>query len=89
MRFNARQRPGLYRRIGTALELPDCKDDAVIDWVQKLFSTIGLAGGLRAHGVKDTDLEELVAQATADSCHQTNPVPVSSADLRSLYERAF
>jgi alcohol dehydrogenase class IV len=89
MYFNAERKPGLYRRIGIALGLSDPTDAATIKAVRGLFDDIGLAAGLRAHGVDESKLDALANQACADSCHQTNPVPVTRENLRSLYERAL
>jgi alcohol dehydrogenase class IV len=92
MKFNATRRPGLYERVGIALGgvHPSARDDAtVIRRVSDLLAEIGLAGTLRAHGVKPEQLDALVAQAWEDSCHRTNPVPVTPGDLRTLYEEAL
>ena len=64
-------------------------DQTTIAAVRGLLAKIGLGGGLRAHGVNESHLDALVAQAAQDSCHQTNPVPVTPRDLRELYERAL
>jgi alcohol dehydrogenase class IV len=64
-------------------------DAAAIDAVESLLRDIGLTPGVRAHGVKDSQLEELADQAFEDSCHQTNPVPVTRADLYALYREAM
>ncbi len=89
MAFNAKLKPGLYRRVGMALDLKDSSDEAVIRHLQAFLSDIGLGGGLRAHGVKDSQLDALTEQAFADSCHLTNPVPVTKEELRALYEQAL
>jgi 4-hydroxybutyrate dehydrogenase len=89
MDFNARRKPGLYRRIGIALGLSDATDAGAIAAVCALLAEIGLVPGLRAHGVHEAHLDALADQAFADSCHATNPVPVTREDLRSLYERAL
>ena len=89
MEFNAERKPGLYRRVGIALDMNQTDDDATIDAVRTLLANIGLGDGLRAHGVNESHFEKLVAQATADTCHRTNPVPVTTADLQELYERAM
>jgi alcohol dehydrogenase class IV len=39
--------------------------------------------------VQPGQLDALVAQAWEDSCHRTNPVPVTPEDLRVLYEEAL
>jgi len=89
MQFNAARVPGLYRRVGIALELSHSDDAATIDHVSGLLREIGLAPGLRAYGVKESQLDAMSDQAYEDTCHQTNPVPVTRDDLRSLYQQAL
>jgi alcohol dehydrogenase class IV len=89
MEFNAARRPGLYRRVGVALGLNDADDRAVIAFVRWFLEGIGLRPGLRHYGVKPAQFAALAEQALADSCHKTNPVPVTKKDLRRLYETAY
>jgi len=89
MEFNAARKSGLYQRVGAALGLEKPDNAATIRRVRTLLSDIGLAPGLAAHGVKPTHLDALTEQAFEDACHQTNPVPVTKADLRKLYELAM
>jgi 4-hydroxybutyrate dehydrogenase len=89
MEFNAARKPGLYRRVGIALDLADPSDAATIAAVRTLLDDIGLKPGLRAHGVDESKLDALADQAFADSCHATNPVPVTREDLRNLYRSAL
>ncbi len=95
MRFNAERKPGLYRRVGLAsgLDVLKCSDteaDALtINFISKFMIDLELRPGLRAYGVKESNIEALTEQAIQDSCHQTNPVPVTAADLKSLYGSAL
>lgn len=89
MAWNAQRKPGLYRRVATALGLSEAADEAAIQHIRTLLESIGLGGGLQARGVKASQLDELAALAFQDSCHLTNPVPVTQSDLRHLYEQAF
>lgn len=89
MRFNAERKPGVYRRIGITLGLEKPTDAATIDYIGKMLCEIGLAPGLRAYGVKESQLDAMADQAFADSCHRTNPVPVTRDDLRNLYQAAM
>ncbi len=89
MDFNAERKPGVYRRIGIALGRSDPNDADTIAAVRALLEDIGIKPGLRAHGVDESKLDALADQAFEDSCHATNPVPVTRGDLRSLYERAL
>ena len=91
MKLCAARKPGLYRRVGIACGLDVMKcgnaeaDDRTIAFIAALLAEIGLNTKLRDHGVKPGQLDALVAQAWEDSCHKTNAVPVTPADLRNLY----
>lgn len=89
MEFNAQRKPGLYRRLAHALGLGDDSDQAVIARVKELLAQCGIEPGLRAHGVTEASIEELSTAALEDSCHQTNPVPVTKADFAELYRRCL
>jgi alcohol dehydrogenase class IV len=89
MEFNAARKPGLYRRVGEALGLAEPSDAATIRRVRDLLTEIGIPPGLAAQGVKPSQLDALTEQAFEDACHLTNPVPVTKADLRKLYELAM
>jgi alcohol dehydrogenase class IV len=84
MRFNVRRRPELYYRVGLAMGKLDA-----ISGVDALFREIGIVPGLRAAGVSDDQLDALADAAFADSCHKTNPVPVTRDDLLKLYREAM
>jgi alcohol dehydrogenase class IV len=91
MKFCAARKPGLYRRVGIAcnlpvLGLPDAEADAAtIEFIAKFLADLGLNTRLRDHGVKPEALEALVGQAMDDPCHKTNAVPVTADDFRALY----
>jgi alcohol dehydrogenase class IV len=89
MDFNAARKPGLYRRVAEAMNIPGGTDAQAIAAVRTLLRDIGLPEGLRAHGVRDSHLDALVAQAWEDPCHRTNPVPVTRGDLHRLYQSAM
>jgi alcohol dehydrogenase class IV len=89
MQWNAERKPGVYRRVGIALDLPNPDDKSTIEHVSAMFREIGLAPGLRAYGVKESLLDAMSDQAFADTCHRTNPVPVTRDDMRQLYQLAM
>ena len=60
-----------------------------VSWLRQLKVSIGITGGLAAHGVKPEHLPRLVAIATADLCHQTNPRPCTAADFERLFLAAM
>lgn len=95
MELNAKRKPGLYRRIGIAagldvMTVPDSEADTrTIDFIRDFLTGLGIRPGLRNYDVTDAHIEMMVPQAYADACHQTNPVPVTEADLRGLYNQAL
>jgi alcohol dehydrogenase class IV len=89
MEFNAARKPGLYARVGAALGLAEPSDAATIQRVRSLLHEAGISPGIAAQGVKESQFDALVDQAFEDPCHLTNPVPVTKADLRKLYELAM
>ena len=89
MDFNAKRKPGLYRRVGEAMGIPAATDAQTIAAVRQLLRDVGLPEGLRAHGVREDQIPALTDQAFADPCHQTNPVPVTREDLDRLYRSAM
>ena len=62
---------------------------AFVPWLRALKASVGISGGLAAHGVKAEHLPRLVQIATADMCHQTNPRPCTAADFEALFKAAM
>ena len=62
---------------------------AFVPWLQALKRSLGIRGGLSAHGVKAEQIPRLVQIATADICHQTNPRPCTAADFEALFRAAM
>ncbi len=89
MAFNAYRKPGIYERVGQAMGLDDPSDAQTVLAVSTLLERIGLKRGLRQHGVSESQIPALSEQAYRDSCHQTNPVPVTRQDLAQLYRDAM
>lgn len=91
MKFCAARKPGLYRRVAIACglevrHLSDADaDQKAIAFISEFLASLGLNTRLRDHGVKDDQLDALVAQAVEDPCHKTNAVPVTAIDFRALY----
>lgn len=95
MNFNARAKPGLYRRVGLVCGLDIVRssdgeaDCETIGFISRFLAGLGLNTKLREHGVREDQLEALVAQAWEDPCHKTNAIPVTAADLRALYREVL
>ncbi len=62
---------------------------AFVPWLKTFKASVGITGGLAAHGVKPEHLPRLVEIATQDICHQTNPRPCTSADFERLFKAAM
>ncbi|WP_210544959.1 iron-containing alcohol dehydrogenase [Rhodoferax sp. PAMC 29310] len=62
---------------------------AFVPWLKQLKQSIGITGGLAAHGVKPEHFPRLIEIATADICHQTNPRPCTAADFDALFKAAL
>jgi alcohol dehydrogenase class IV len=62
---------------------------AFVPWLRQLKSSVGISGGLAAHGVQPEQLARLVQIATADICHQTNPRPCTAADFEAFFKAAM
>ncbi len=58
-------------------------------WLKALKQEIGIAPSLTKAGVERAAIPQLVAIATADICHQTNPRPVTSSDFERLFAGAM
>ncbi|MFZ9856507.1 MAG: iron-containing alcohol dehydrogenase [Limisphaerales bacterium] len=95
MNFNARRKPGLYRRVGIScgLDVVRCTDGEAdcqtVGFISEFLKRLGLNSKLREHGVRAEQLDELAAQAWEDPCHKTNAIPVTQADLRALYQECW
>jgi alcohol dehydrogenase class IV len=89
MKFNAERKPWLYERVGKAMGLTNADDECTIRAIESLLRDVDISGGLRGHGVTDDKLDPLADAALADSCHKTNPVPVTRDDLLQLYREAM
>lgn len=62
---------------------------AFVPWLKSLKASVGIHGGLIAHGVTEAHLPRLVDIATRDICHQTNPRPCTGADFERLFLAAM
>jgi alcohol dehydrogenase class IV len=60
-------------------------DDETIEFIVDFLNDLGLRAGLRNYDVTEQHITLMAPQAYTDTCHQTNPVPVTEADLRELY----
>ncbi len=57
--------------------------------VEKMIARLGIAAGLRNHGIPRESLDDLSVKAFEDSCHKTNVRPCTQGDLLTLYEQSW
>jgi 4-hydroxybutyrate dehydrogenase len=95
MRFNLEAASNHYARLaslfGVAASGMTEKEAAarsVIE-VESMIDRIGIARGLRSHGVPKDSLASLSAKAFEDSCHKTNVRPCAQSDLLAMYEQSW
>ncbi|MEM6805122.1 MAG: iron-containing alcohol dehydrogenase [Bacteroidota bacterium] len=89
MEFNL---PGLEGKFEEMARLTNMEAPSAEGLIQELFDLnkrLGLPTKLREKGVEEKHLEELSDLAIADFAHPNNPKPVSRADFRALYAKAW
>jgi len=86
--WNLEAVPGKFDELAHACKVAG-GGKAFVPWLRQLKSSVGISGGLAAHGVKPEHLPRLVQIATADICHQTNPRPCTAADFEALFKAAM
>ncbi len=60
-----------------------------IEWLAALKARIGIPAKLGGKGVTAAHIPKLVEIAVNDTCHQTNPKPVSGADFERIFAQAL
>jgi len=88
MRFNADAAGGKLSELARVCTAGS-GSAAFIDWLSALKSRIGIPARLGARGVKREHVARLVEVALADTCHQTNPKPVSRGDFERIFLAAL
>ena len=63
--------------------------ESFVDWLVELKARIGIPAKLGGKGVTAAHVPRLVEVAVKDTCHQTNPKPVSAADFERLFTQAL
>ncbi len=95
MAFNYQAAPERYDQIGMAfgLDLRGMtsreKKHALCTEIHTFKQKLGVADGLVARGVSQSDLLDLARNALIDACIVTNPRPAVRRDLEVIYEEAM
>jgi 4-hydroxybutyrate dehydrogenase len=63
--------------------------DSLAESCRAFFNALGVPFGLRQHKVPQADLEKLSQDAFEDTCHASNIIPVTRADMLAVYRAAF
>jgi alcohol dehydrogenase class IV len=60
-----------------------------VEWLVELKARIHIPPRLGGKGVTAHHIPQLVEIAVKDTCHQTNPKPVSAADFERIFTQAL
>jgi alcohol dehydrogenase class IV len=63
--------------------------ESFVEWLAGLKARIGIPAKLGERGVRKEHITKLVEIAVADTCHQTNPRPVTAADFERIFGAAI
>jgi alcohol dehydrogenase class IV len=63
--------------------------ESFVEWLARLKARIGIPAKLGERGVRKEHIAKLVEIAVADTCHQTNPRPVTAADFERIFAGAI
>jgi alcohol dehydrogenase class IV len=88
MRFNAEAAADRMAELSRVCGAGSTAQDFVA-WLTGLKSRIGIPERLGERGVDRGHVARLVEVALADTCHRTNPRPVSAADFERLFQAAL
>ncbi|HYJ38852.1 MAG TPA: iron-containing alcohol dehydrogenase [Chitinophagaceae bacterium] len=89
MEFNIIGCEEKFRRIARTLGLKKETGEAVVEYLFKLNTNIGIPHKLKEIGVQPDHIETLSDLAIADFAHPNNPKPVSREDFKQLYLKAL
>lgn len=57
--------------------------------IADLCAAVGITDTLPGLGLRKEDIGSLAREAFADSCHQSNPIPISEADFAAVFTRCL
>ena len=89
MEFNRHAIEDSMERLARYLGLANPSFDAVLDWVLDFRVEFDIPHTLQAAGIDDSRFDQLAAMACVDPTAAGNPVELSEADCRRLYEHSY
>jgi len=88
MRFNADAAPAKMAELARVCGAGNT-GESFVEWLGAIKSRIGIPATLGGKGVTARHIPQLVEIAVKDTCHQTNPKPVSAADFERIFTQAL
>ena len=88
MRFNADAAAKKMAELARVCEAGSTPE-SFVEWLAALKARIGIPATLGSKGVTAAHIARLVEIAVDDTCHQTNPKPVSAADFKRIFTQAL
>ncbi len=85
LNFNCSEIEEKMTALARYLDLPNPSFSAVMDWVLKLREEINIQHTLKEIGVDEEYAEKLAPMAEADPSSATNPIPLTTPALQTLY----
>jgi len=87
--FNRKAIEDKMAHLSAYIDLPKSGFDGVMGWLLDLRREIAIPAGLKAVGIDDSRMEDIVRDALRDPTAPTNPVKLSEASLRELLRAAI
>jgi alcohol dehydrogenase class IV len=87
--FNRKAIEDKMAHLSAYIGLPKSGFDGVMAWLLDLRREIAIPAGLKAVGIDDSRMEDIVRDALRDPTAPTNPVKLSEASLRELLRAAI
>lgn len=89
MEFNMTGLENKFEEMARLTSMENPSAEGLIEELFALNQRLGLPTKLREKGVEESHLEALSDLAIADFAHPNNPKPVSRADFRAIYQKAW
>jgi alcohol dehydrogenase class IV len=89
LRFNLAAEPGRFERMSIAVGLRDSQTQDFLGWLARLKSETGIPARLGELGLTQEAVQPLAALAMADSCHLSNPLPLTVRDFETIFSGAL